>query len=278
MAQPWSKGVLLVPPTTFPLPGTVADADDLLADDAGGPIGRNALGLGTVGAGTRGTKPMAVAVKATDHPRPPDDMTVEATGPTGALVSYEATVMDPPSTGVPSAREPTVAHLQPGLRHDLRHRIASSNDKVVPRGRTVPLRFRLAGDEPSGLDTAGWQILRLQVDCADPDRMIASPLAPATSRGGLRYRGDRYLFQSDFRDQPGRTCWRLKVVLDDGSELTSGPFRIAGRATDSPARPARGRELAKDDGRPDRPLQADRPARGSRGSQDRGTKGGRSER
>jgi hypothetical protein len=156
--------------------------------------------------------------------------------------------------------------------------IASSNDKVVPRGRTVPLRFRLGGDEPSGFDTAGWQILRLQVDCADRDSVIASSLARSTSRGGLRYRGDRYLFESDFRDQPGRTCWRLQVVLDDGSELTSGPFRIAGRATDSPATPARGRDRATENGRPDRPQQADRPARGSRGSQDRGTKGGRSER
>jgi hypothetical protein len=156
--------------------------------------------------------------------------------------------------------------------------IASSNDKVVLRGRTVPLRFRLAGDEPSGFDTAGWLILRLQVDCADPDSMIASSLARATSRGGLRYRGDRYLYESDFRDQPGRTCWRLQVVLDDGSELTSGPFRIAGRATDAPAGPARARDRARADGRPDRPQQADRPARGSRGSQDLGTKGGRSER
>lgn len=180
MAQSWSKGVLLVPSTVFPLPGTVAHAEDLLADDAAfGPIGRNAVGLGTVCADTTGTKPMAVAIKATDHPWPPDEMTVEATGPTGVIVH-------------------------------------SSNDKVVPRGRAVPLRFRLAGDEPSGLDTAGWQIVPLQVDCADRDSMIASSL--------------------DLRDQ------------------------------------------AQDAGRPDRPQHADRPARGSRGSQDRGTKGGRSER
>jgi hypothetical protein len=53
----------------------------------------------------------------------------------------------------------------------------------------VPLRFRLAGDEPSGIDTAGWQIVRLQVDCADPDSMIASSLA--SGRAGDAGRPDR---------------------------------------------------------------------------------------
>jgi hypothetical protein len=73
------------------------------------------------------------------------------------------------------------------------------DDKPVARERTVPLRSRLAGDEPSGLDTAGWQILWTRVDCADPDR-IASSLASSTSRGPDGGRPDRPLHA----DRPAR--------------------------------------------------------------------------
>lgn len=141
--------------------------------------------------------------------------------------------------------------------------VASSQTKVVSRGRTVPFRFRLVGDEPDGLPMAGWQVLRVRVDCAHPTTEVGNSVAPSTSGRGLRYRGDRYLFEADFRDQPGRSCWRLRVVFDDGSALTSGPFRISGPADRSPGGPE-----SEDPNHNDR-SPGDRPERGKGPKPDR---------
>jgi hypothetical protein len=99
---------------------------------------------------------------------------------------------------------------------------------LVERGWTVPLRFRVAGIDPAQTDTSGWQIRRIQIVCVTPTIELGSSLAPSVGDEGLTHNGDHYFFEADFRDQRAGTCWRLRVVLDDGSYMDSGPFRITG--------------------------------------------------
>jgi hypothetical protein len=106
---------------------------------------------------------------------------------------------------------------------------------VVERGWTVPLRFRLSGVDPAATYTSGWQIRRVQVLCAAAIVELGSSLAPSRGDEGLTYNTDHWFFEADFRDQRAGTCWRLRVVLDDGSYLDSGPFRITGAKTSDSA-------------------------------------------
>jgi hypothetical protein len=185
MSSRRSKGAVLVGLDALQFPATVAYADDLLADgDGRAPIGSSVLGLGRVGGWTSRAKPVAIAVTGSNHPG--DDASILVGGPTFPFTTTSTPVL----TGGPllASLGPVTSIPAPA--------IPSSNDKVVPRGRTVPLRFRLAGDEPSGLDTAGWQIVPLQVDCADRDSMIASSLdlrdqAPDAGRPDRPQQADR---------------------------------------------------------------------------------------
>lgn len=100
------------------------------------------------------------------------------------------------------------------------------DSSLFSRGRAVPGKFRLAGDEYFGYDTSGWILKQVQVSCAafeaDVAELEAVSVTPSTV---FRYdaSADQYIYNADFRKQAAGTCWRLRAWLDDGGD----PFQSA---------------------------------------------------
>ena len=110
--------------------------------------------------------------------------------------------------------------------------INSDNTSMFSRGRTVPVKFKLAGDEPLGFSAAGWFIQRQSVTCSanfDPDGAILEPV-PSSNPTGLRYdaTSDQYIQNSDFRNAALNTCWRVRAVFDDGNTTLCMSSAVAG--------------------------------------------------
>ncbi len=108
--------------------------------------------------------------------------------------------------------------------------INPDNSSVFHRGKAVPVKFRLAGDEFSGYDTTGWLVQRIQVSCANLSVELAveevGSVTPATY---FRYDpgADQYIYNADFRDKTVGSCWRIRVSLDDGfTSMYSAFFKI----------------------------------------------------
>jgi hypothetical protein len=108
--------------------------------------------------------------------------------------------------------------------------VASDSTGLVTRGRSVPVKFQLGGDEPAGVPTDGWVLERIRVPCTAPYAPPPTGQQMAPSRGGIRYdvESDTYVTHADFRSDPTGTCWRVRVVLDAGEATAwSGAFRPA---------------------------------------------------
>jgi hypothetical protein len=109
--------------------------------------------------------------------------------------------------------------------------IRSDGTGLFHRGRTVPVKFTLAGDAPGGFATTGWAVERKPVACAGafdgPD--AAREVVPSGAPAGLRYDADadQYAFDADLRDVPAGTCWRLRAAFGNGQATPwSGAFRL----------------------------------------------------
>lgn len=109
--------------------------------------------------------------------------------------------------------------------------INPDNSSVFHRGKAVPVKFRLPGDEPSGYNTSEWLVQRIQVSCTNVATEITieevGSITPATD---FRYDAgaDQYIYNADFRDKAAGSCWRIKVSLDDGfTAMYSAYFKIA---------------------------------------------------
>ena len=108
--------------------------------------------------------------------------------------------------------------------------INTDNTSVFSRGKSVPVKFRLGGDEPAGFNVTGWSIKRRSVSCTSFNASEAIPeTVGSTSASGLRYDagGDQYIQNADFSNVAIGTCWQVRGELDNG-EVTdwSGIFRI----------------------------------------------------
>lgn len=109
--------------------------------------------------------------------------------------------------------------------------IDPDNKSVFKRGRAVPVKFRLAGDPPSGFVTTGFTIQRIQTGCAEFDAVNAlyEEVPSNTPSSLFRYdpESDLYIYNADFSGVASGTCWRVKVSLDDGvSAMYSGVFKV----------------------------------------------------
>ena len=97
--------------------------------------------------------------------------------------------------------------------------INPDNPSVFKRGQAVPVKFRLSGDEPTGFDTTGWQVFAMRVGCSlvSPDATLEL-IGSVTPNPYLRYdaAADQYIYNADFRSAPNPSCWRIRVVFDDG--------------------------------------------------------------
>jgi hypothetical protein len=108
--------------------------------------------------------------------------------------------------------------------------INPDNSSVFHRGKAVPVKFRLAGDEPSGYNTTGWLVQRIQVSCTNlATEITVEEVGSVTPATYFRYDpgADQYIYNADFRDKSVGSCWRIKVSLDDGfTVMYSSHFKI----------------------------------------------------
>ena len=107
--------------------------------------------------------------------------------------------------------------------------INSDNTSVFNRGKSVPVKFRLAGDEPSGFDFSGWTLRNQQVSCTNFDSIDAE-LEPIVENPSNAFRydavADQYIYNANFKSMAVGTCWKVVVSLDSGQTMTSAIFRL----------------------------------------------------
>jgi hypothetical protein len=108
--------------------------------------------------------------------------------------------------------------------------INADNTSLFSRGRAVPVKFRLAGDDPNGFVTGGWTLQRVGVSCTNLSEELTPESVPSnTPSTDFRYdsTSDQYVYNADFRDKTAGSCWRIKVILDDGvTVLYSAYFKL----------------------------------------------------
>jgi hypothetical protein len=102
--------------------------------------------------------------------------------------------------------------------------ISLDNKSVFSRGKTVPVKFRLAGDKPRGFRTSAWTLARQRVNCTNFEPIGAPDLAGS----GFRYDAadDLYINNVSFQDKAVGTCWRAIVTLDSGQKMSSAVFHL----------------------------------------------------
>jgi hypothetical protein len=107
--------------------------------------------------------------------------------------------------------------------------INSDNTSVFSRGKAVPVKFKLAGDEPTGFSVSGWTLQKVQVNCTsfDAEDAVVEQVADNPSQA-FRYdsSADQYIINADFKSQLAGTCWKAKVNLNDGTSLESAVFKL----------------------------------------------------
>jgi subtilisin family serine protease len=108
--------------------------------------------------------------------------------------------------------------------------INPDNSSGFKRGQSVPVKFRLAGDEYAGFNTAGWKTQRVQVACVGGSDSLIEDVGSVTPSTVFRYdaSADQYIYNADFRDVIPGTCWRVRVTLDDSpaTVMDSAYFKI----------------------------------------------------
>jgi hypothetical protein len=107
--------------------------------------------------------------------------------------------------------------------------INSDNTSVFSRGKSVPVKFQLSGDEPNGFSVAGWKINRQQISCSNFDALDAETEAQASNPAALRYdsAADQYIQNTDFKSAAVGTCWKVRAEFDNGQFSNwSGIFKL----------------------------------------------------
>jgi hypothetical protein len=110
--------------------------------------------------------------------------------------------------------------------------INPDNTSIFSRGRAVPVKFQLSFDEPTGFNTSGWTLGRIQVNCStgfDLDDAVVEPVPSNTPSTVFRYdsSADQYIYNADFKSAAAGTCWKVTVNLGDSSTpLTSAVFKM----------------------------------------------------
>jgi hypothetical protein len=107
--------------------------------------------------------------------------------------------------------------------------INPDNTSVFGRGKSVPVKFQLGGDEPAGFDTSAWTLRKQQVSCSSFDA-IGAEVEPVAENPSNAFRydvaADQYIYNASFKGAAAGTCWRVVVALDTGQTLTSATFRL----------------------------------------------------
>ena len=107
--------------------------------------------------------------------------------------------------------------------------INPDNTSLFSRGKAVPVKFRLAGDEPSGFNFSSWKLGRQQISCTSFDAIdaVQEPIVENPSNA-FRYDAgaDQYIYNANFSDKAQGSCWTVVVTLDSGQVLESATFKL----------------------------------------------------
>jgi Bacterial Ig-like domain (group 3) len=143
-------------------------------------------------------------------------------------VTYQCTATD--NLGNSQTVESTYSVIYGGLSSILQP-INPDNTSVFNRGKAIPVKFQLAGDEYTGFITTGWKIQQQQVACSvfDGTDAILETSASNTPSTVFRYdsSADQYIYNADMHTQAVGTCWNFKVTLGaSGQVLYSAVFKL----------------------------------------------------
>jgi hypothetical protein len=107
--------------------------------------------------------------------------------------------------------------------------INPDNSSLFSRGKAVPVKFKLAGDEPNGFDYSAWKLERIKVSCTNFDTEEATLESVVENpSNAFRYdsAADQYINNASFKDQAAGTCWKVRVSLDSGQTMDSAIFKL----------------------------------------------------
>jgi hypothetical protein len=109
--------------------------------------------------------------------------------------------------------------------------INPDNTSVFKRGQSVPVKFKLGGDEFTGFVTTGWTIQAQQVACSvfDGTETTLENVGSNTPSTYFRYdaTADQYIYNADMHNKGVGTCWNFKVTLDSGQFFYSAVFQLS---------------------------------------------------
>lgn len=108
--------------------------------------------------------------------------------------------------------------------------INSDNSSVFSRGKAVPVKFQLAGDEYTGFNFSAWKLNPQQTSCTIDGNPVDGELEPVVENpsNGFRYdaAADQYIYNANFKSMAVGTCWKVVVTLDSGQKLSSAVFKL----------------------------------------------------
>lgn len=117
-----------------------------------------------------------------------------------------------------------------GIREPIHLKFDTMKVDNFSRGKTVPVKFGLRYDEPTGFDASGFHAFRHRTTCIQGNKTAANSTTLVGTKGeGFRYSasGDQYVLNADFRSVALDTCWFVTVNLGDGSApMQSATFKI----------------------------------------------------
>jgi hypothetical protein len=109
--------------------------------------------------------------------------------------------------------------------------INPNNTSVFSRGKAIPVKFQLAGDQPTGFITTSWTIQQQSVACNAFDTTDETLEETTSNTPSTLFRydasADQYIYNADMHTLTVGTCWKFKVTLvDSGQTFYSAVFKL----------------------------------------------------
>lgn len=108
----------------------------------------------------------------------------------------------------------------------IRQPINPDNSSLFSRGKAVPVKFALNGDNPYVM--TGWKLLQQQVNCSVAGEDIGTSVEAVAENpsNSFRYDSGQYIYNASFKDKAVGTCWKAGVELDSGQKFWSAIFKL----------------------------------------------------
>jgi hypothetical protein len=108
--------------------------------------------------------------------------------------------------------------------------INADGNSVFNIKRAVPVKFRLAGDEPNGFDPSNWTLKRENRQCGSEswEAETLADVGTTAATTGLRYdpTADQYIANATLNGATVGKCYVFVVGLDDNTAIESPKFKV----------------------------------------------------